>query len=143
MSVHASGLRPFFQLLSQIHKMEPKILFCLLFLTFVSQLQCPQSILNIKINYFLLKNNRIVASILQVAPASHCGQPVVIVGGGRGQTDWLNSVTEGHRALQLYNSKVEVICMVVVVRMIIELAEQKFVVNAIEDEILNLCYSPK
>ena len=66
----------------------------------------------------LLQDVRLTAPGWEGAPAGDSGHLVVIVGGGRGQTDGGHPVTEAHRAGQLDDGKVIVNCLGIVIRMV-------------------------
>ena len=72
---------------------------------------------------YFLQDVRLTAPGWEGAPAGDSGHLVVIVGGGRGQTDGGHPVTEAHRAGQLDDGKVIVKCIRNVVRMVNELAK--------------------
>ena len=91
-----------------------------------------------KCSYFL-QDVWLIAPRLECAPASDRGHLVVIVGGGGGEADGADPVTEAHGAGQLDDGKVIVKCICDIVWMVNELAELS---ELDKMNIFNSCFSP-
>ena len=78
---------------------------------------------HLKICYYFLQDVWLTAPGCECAPAGDSGHLVVIVGGGGGETDGADPVTEAHGTLQLDDGEVIVKRICDIVWVVNELAE--------------------